>query len=217
MGISRHIPRANRSATVSPTVNDDITLGYVVGSQWNDTTADRAYICHDNTDGAAVWIESSTAKSAAAAPTVNDDLDLGYTVGSRWTDTTADITYVCVDNTNGAAVWRRTGSATEARIKTGTYTGDGTEGQAITGVGFQPKFVKIWNHPAAEANWLIYEKLDQTWTDYAIEHGVTATSEHRSLDSRINSLDADGFTVDDDGIDASPNVDTATYDYLALG
>ena len=29
------------------------------------------------------------------------------------------------------------------KIKTGTYTGDGSIGQAITGVGFQPKAVEI--------------------------------------------------------------------------
>lgn len=43
--------------TVAPTVNDDVTGGYTVGSLWYDTAADRAYICLDPADGAAVWIE----------------------------------------------------------------------------------------------------------------------------------------------------------------
>lgn len=47
--------------TAAPTVNDDVDLGYAVGSIWIDVTADKAYICLDNTDGAAVWIETTEA------------------------------------------------------------------------------------------------------------------------------------------------------------
>lgn len=97
-------------------------------------------------------------------------------------------------------------------IHTGTYTGDGTEGQGITGVGFRPKFVWIFEHPAggaAETHWL---KLDQTWGDYAFPPNAV-----QSVLSLINSLDADGFTVDDFGGDSNPNADGVTYDYIALG
>ena len=41
--------------TSSPTVNDDIDSGYTVGSNWVNTSIDTAYICMDNTDGAAIW------------------------------------------------------------------------------------------------------------------------------------------------------------------
>ncbi len=103
------------------------------------------------------------------------------------------------------------------RIKTGTYTGDGTEGQAITGVGFTPKYVKIWDHITSEVDQEIFEKLDQSWGNFIVQHGIIPTHEHRSLPDKINSLDADGFTVDDAGGDAAPNRDTNSYDYLALG
>jgi len=43
------------NATTAPTVNDDSTDGYGVGSNWYDTTNDRAYICLDSTPTAAVW------------------------------------------------------------------------------------------------------------------------------------------------------------------
>jgi len=42
-------------ATQAPTVNNDINDGYSAGSTWTDITNDKAYICLDNTDGAAVW------------------------------------------------------------------------------------------------------------------------------------------------------------------
>lgn len=41
--------------TVNPTVNDDVTLGFGVGDQWVNTVTNEAYICVDNTDGAAIW------------------------------------------------------------------------------------------------------------------------------------------------------------------
>lgn len=101
-------------------------------------------------------------------------------------------------------------------VKTGTYTGDDTTGQAITGVGFQPKYVTIWLHPTAEASDQRYEKLDQSWGDYASTHWVSVDSP-KFFDNRFNSLDADGFTVDDDGLNYAPNANGVTYDYMALG
>lgn len=49
----------NFSATADPTVNDDITLGYEVGSRWVNLTTDESFICTDATDGAAVWVLST--------------------------------------------------------------------------------------------------------------------------------------------------------------
>lgn len=43
--------------TAAPSVNDDITLGYVASDVWLDETNDKSYQCLDNTDGAAVWKE----------------------------------------------------------------------------------------------------------------------------------------------------------------
>jgi hypothetical protein len=106
-----------------------------------------------------------------------------------------------------------------AKIKTGTYTGDGSTGQSITGVGFQPKYVIIWDHPAAEQAYLRGEKVDQTWGDYNFQHlsSAGAAIQHYSYLNKINSLDADGFTVDDNGADQFPNANSATYDYVVFG
>lgn len=45
----------------APTVNNDTDEGYAVGSRWFDVTNDKEYVCLDNTDGAAVWTETTAA------------------------------------------------------------------------------------------------------------------------------------------------------------
>jgi len=57
VGISGQLD--NLSATAAPTVDDDSSVGYAVGSMWIDTTADEAYRCVDPTAGAAVWIKTT--------------------------------------------------------------------------------------------------------------------------------------------------------------
>lgn len=66
-------------ATSAPTVNDDIDLGYSVGSRWINITADKEYVCLDNTDGAAVWTETtqSGGASGTSGTFVNGDLVTG--------------------------------------------------------------------------------------------------------------------------------------------
>jgi len=45
----------NLAGTTSPVSTDDVSAGYVVGSTWIDTTADKTYICVDNTAASAIW------------------------------------------------------------------------------------------------------------------------------------------------------------------
>lgn len=45
----------NYAGSAAPTVNDDLDLGYSVGSLWYDLTNGNVYTCFDATDGAAVW------------------------------------------------------------------------------------------------------------------------------------------------------------------
>lgn len=47
--------KSNYSATSPPTVNNDSSAGYSVGSVWIDVSNDRSYICLDNSLGNAVW------------------------------------------------------------------------------------------------------------------------------------------------------------------
>ena len=49
----------NLTATSAPTVDNDVTEGYTIGSRWIDVSADKEYVCLDSTDGAAVWAETT--------------------------------------------------------------------------------------------------------------------------------------------------------------
>ena len=115
-------------------------------------------------------------------------------------------------------------SARRCLITTGTYTGDGSTSQSITGVGFQPKYVRIWKRETADGNDVrLYETTDTIVDDDAggmcfwiASVSVSAEVAH-SRDDRIAALGSDGFTVDDGTGDFDPNKNGETYNYLALG
>ena len=51
---AEHYRNAN-NLTAAPVVGDDVADGYQAGSLAVDVTGDRAYVCVDNSSGAAVW------------------------------------------------------------------------------------------------------------------------------------------------------------------
>ncbi len=61
--------KVNLTAIVVPTVNNDDTEGYAVGSRWIDTVTDSEFVAVDVTTGAAVW--RSTVESSIARFVVN--------------------------------------------------------------------------------------------------------------------------------------------------
>ena len=97
------------------------------------------------------------------------------------------------------------------RIKTGSYTGDGTLSKAITGVGFSPKYLLIWVHPLSAGDEDLWQKVDRSWGDYAFYPRGGAF-----YADRVNSLDSDGFTVDDNNANNHPNALDIVYDYVAF-
>ena len=101
------------------------------------------------------------------------------------------------------------------RIATGTYIGDGMATHSITGLGFRPKVVRI------------YERVDPQNQGFAMktdEDGGNTLffdflgGQMRFLTDMIISLDADGFTVGDGtGFGNILNVAPLTYTYIAWG
>ena len=89
--------KCNNTASAAPTVDNDVTEGYTVGSEWIDINNKVSYICLDNVDGAALWrITARTLDNfvATAPPGVGDDIDSGYKPGSSWIDTTNKNAYI---------------------------------------------------------------------------------------------------------------------------
>ena len=102
----------NLSASVSPTVNNDFSEGYINGALWYINSTLQYYVLIDNTTGAANWfqIEKGALNNYAATttPTATDDSDSGYSVGSKWYDSVGTEVYICLDATVGAAIWENT-------------------------------------------------------------------------------------------------------------
>jgi hypothetical protein len=51
-------------ATSDPTVNDDITTGFLQGNVWINTATPSVWVCVSHTDGAAVWLRCDTGASS---------------------------------------------------------------------------------------------------------------------------------------------------------
>ena len=73
-----------RDATAAPTVNDDASIGYSIGSEWTVVTTDQTYQCQDATIGAAVWKDITGLVSPMTA--VGDMIMQGTSVTLNNTD-----------------------------------------------------------------------------------------------------------------------------------
>lgn len=70
-----NVRKCNFDAIAAPTPNDDVGIGYTVGSFWYDVTGDKGYVCLDATVMSAVWLEVGavgvTIEEEDGAPIVN--------------------------------------------------------------------------------------------------------------------------------------------------
>ena len=92
----QHVRKHNLAATTAPGVGDDTADGYEVGSLWTDTTADKAYLCLDATEGAAVWTELTAVTLPAGTGTEiqyrSSATAFGAVTGSSWDGSTLTLT-----------------------------------------------------------------------------------------------------------------------------
>lgn len=98
-------------------------------------------------------------------------------------------------------------------FKSGPYVGDGTPTLAITGIGFQPKFVIIYCQiPGAGGYYVGYKCLDDGTKTFIAKAGNRVYE-----DDHVISLDTDGFTVGDGtgGAGNFFNVNLRNYAYQA--
>ena len=85
----------NLNASAGPTVDDDTTQGYSVGSMWVDVSNDATYICQDASTAAAVWTDV-TSGAAGGDPDQNTFTNFATDTGTTPVpDTTTDtLTYI---------------------------------------------------------------------------------------------------------------------------
>jgi hypothetical protein len=99
-----------------------------------------------------------------------------------------------------------------AQLKVGSYTGNGAATKAITGVGFQPKAVMIFQQIDSASFAQPYFKTNQDGLNaYTFDDVGSVNAWQADI---IISLDADGFTV---GQSWEINTNLQSYAYVALG
>ena len=88
-------PLGNFIATTDPTVNDDDSAGYAIGSQWVNTSSGTIYLCVDATTGAAQWNSLSTPATVTSVSVGN--LSPLFTTNVASATTTPTVTFTLSD------------------------------------------------------------------------------------------------------------------------
>ena len=97
-------------------------------------------------------------------------------------------------------------------FNTKLYTGNGSTGHAITGVGFQPDWVWLKNRDATNPHSL-HDSVRGS-SKYLTSNGTDAEA---TSTNRIESFDSDGFTLGSDGNINYNNENFASWNWLAGG
>lgn len=140
------------AGNVVPTVNDDASDGYSVGSIWYAFNFETVWICSDASAGAAVWeqVTLKTSLTGETAPTVNDDIDKGYQAGSVWIKNDRTL-YVCEDDTHNAAVWTPiTEKITSVRRGRPLGINDQDDGYTVGSYWIENDYPRIWKLTALD-------------------------------------------------------------------
>lgn len=92
--------------TSNPTINDDASGGYEVGQVWVNTDNNEAFICFNNTNGAAVWVNITGTGGTVQNPGYTiPTIDLTYTVEGNQevgSSVAQDLTVTGIKNDAGA-------------------------------------------------------------------------------------------------------------------
>ena len=115
-------------------------------------------------------------------------------------------------------------AADTARVAVGSYTGDGTTSQAITGVGFPVKHIMIFQMSNVDDG--LSGARAVSWTNTTQISGSAAgqavtldngSGRGLNIQSAIIALGSDGFTVDDAGSNEHPNKSSQVYNFTCFG
>lgn len=99
------------------------------------------------------------------------------------------------------------GGSSVFKIKTGTYTGNGSDNRAITGIGFQPTLVWIKPKDTTANNGAM------SWDALGSDKSFDPTGSSTPSANMIQSFDVDGFTI---GTEANVNTSGVDYVWVAM-
>ncbi len=164
----------NYSAIVAPTVADDSSGGYGVGSEWVDTVAKIAYRLVDASVGAAVWRRAQdydVELTAIAGLTSVADKGIQFTgVGTAGTYDLTAFAKTFLDDANQAAVQATLGLVPGTNVQ--AFDADLSSLAAASGT-----------------NTIYYRSAANTWS--AVTIGGNLTFSAGTLDAVVAALDAD--------------------------
>ena len=125
----------NNITTSNPTITNDSSQNYVVGSLWINTSNKRIFICTSNTSNAASWHEVVSNTGAVFSPETTNVVDIG-TTGNRYKDLylsgnatfggTLNVTGVTTVGTINGTTATVSGLTTLAQVDANSGTIDGT-------------------------------------------------------------------------------------------
>lgn len=90
-----------------PTVNDDISMGYLINDLWHDAANRAYYICHNNVNGAADWFDFSAGSGGGHVVQNNgvnqiQRANLNF-IGATIEDNGSDATVVTITGSGGSS------------------------------------------------------------------------------------------------------------------
>jgi hypothetical protein len=153
--------------------------------------------------------DNDTERHYEADQIISLDAD-GFTVGDGTGDWAAgNLLNIALRIYTYVAISDRTNFAT------GSYVGDGAATQAIAGVGFQPKYVFLYQRGVAEfdATYWFYKTNQDALLTFLFTSGGTGFNYRVDY---IISLDINGFTVGDGtgGVANLANILAANYSFI---
>ena len=163
----------------------------------------RSWITHFSTLGAGAYmLLNSTNANATSTARINTTTSTVVNIG-----TSANV------NQNNDRLVAYCFHSVTGYQKFGTYTGTGSGGNSITGLGFSPRFVTIKSTSSVGA-WITHSKPPTT-TNPSANHlrFYLANAEDSGTNERIN-FDSDGFTLNAGGSNVNGN--NITYLYWAI-
>lgn len=206
----------NLDATTAPTVNDDTSLGYEVFSQWIDLSADKAYMCVDETDGAAVWVETT---AGAAGGESNTASSVGSGVSVYKQKTGVDLEFNAIKSENSLLAVALDASTNDIELT--VSQANINSGVTITASQVSDFDTEVSNNASVAAN-TAHSSSDgssHTFIDQSVVSGSAPTFTGTNFTGVPDGALSSGATVVSAGagdsgkfvkLDASGNVDAST-------